>query len=382
MKRVAIVTLYYMNFNFGGQLQAYALQNYISNLGFECEVISYNSQNKFKKIKCLTPKILFSRFFHKFQMKYHTMLNPRLRKSFNKKAVLFTRFMKSIPHTSEVHNDDIEKISSLYDYWITGSDQVWNPEIFVGSPLYLLKYINGKKISYAASSNNAQYKTEQASEIKSSLKSFSAISVREKGLEKAISSITKRSVSTVLDPTLLLEEKNWNRVAVLPTVKKKYAFVYLIHISDEVRKNIFEFCHSNNLTMIIVPHAQGWYKTADEKYYDKQAAAIGPAEWIGYIKNAEIVLTDSYHGTIFSMIYHKQFLSFENVSGDPHKDEGLRKYSILNQLGVSDRCIPYSFDLNCDLPFAPIDYERVDSKLKILREKSSCFLKNALDIEE
>ena len=371
-----------MNYNFGGQLQAYALQNYVSRLGFECEMISYNSKSRYKKIKYLPPKIVFSRFFHKFQMKYHTIFNPQLRKSFEKKAHLFMCFMKGIPHTSEIHNDDIEKISSLYDYWITGSDQVWNPEMFIGSPLNLLKNVKGKKISYAASSNDAKYTTEQANEIKSSLESFSAISVREKGLEKAISLITKQSVSTVLDPTLLIGQNEWNKIAITPKEEKKYAFVYLIHVSDDVRRNIYEFCHRNGLTMIIVPHTQGWYKSADEKYYDKQAAAIGPAEWVGYIKNAEIVLTDSFHGTIFSIIYHKQFLSFENITGDPHKDDGLRKYSILNQLGISNRCVSYSFDLNNDLTFSPIVYEQVDEKLNTLREKSCIFLKNALDIGE
>ena len=270
---------------------------------------------------------------------------------------------------------------SLSCWHCTGSDQVWNPEAFTGSPLYLLKSVKGKKISYAASSLNAEYTKEQAAELHHALESFTAISVREKGLEKVISNISGKTVVTVLDPTLLLTSDEWNKIAVKPTVKEKYAFVYLVHISDEVRKSIYNYCKKHKLKMIIVPHAQGWYKSADEKYYDVQAAAIGPAEWIGYIKNAEIVFTDSFHGTIFSVNYHKEFISFENVTGNSRIDNSLRKYSILKQLGLSARCVPYSYDLNSGILSSEIDYSQVDNKLNVLRENSRNFLETALEIK-
>lgn len=382
MKRAAIVTLYHNNNNFGGQLQAYALQKVVSSYGVDCVVINYNSQNKYKKMKALSYKTIASRFYHKFQMKFYQQMNPRIKTDFCRKGVLFRAFMEKIPHTQEIHNDNISTIASDYDFWITGSDQVWNPEIFIGSPLYLLNGVNGKKISYAASSLNAKYTNEQAQELRSALDSFSAISVREKGLERAIAHISNKSVSTVLDPTLLLTSDKWNEIAVSPLMKERYAFVYLVHISDEARANIYSYCKKHHLKMIIVPHAQGWYKSADEKYYDIQAAAIGPAEWIGYIKNAEIVFTDSFHGTIFSINYHKQFISFENITGDTHSDNSLRKYSILKQLGLSNRCVPYSFNLENIVTTEIIEYEQVDAILEKLRKKSMDFLETALEIKE
>lgn len=382
MKRVGIVTLYHNNNNFGGQLQAYALQKVVSSYGVDCVVIDYNSKNKYKKIKVLSFKTIASRFYHKFQMKYHQHLNSRIKTDFCRKGVLFRSFMEKIPHTKEIHNEDISAITSDYDYWITGSDQIWNPEIFIGSPLYLLKCVNGKKISYAASSLNAKYTNEQAHELRSALDSFSAISVREKGLETAISKISGESVLTVLDPTLLIASDEWNEIAVYPLMKEQYAFVYLVHISDEARANIYSYCKKHHLKMIIVPHVQGWYKSADEKYYDIQAAAIGPAEWIGYIKNAEIVFTDSFHGTIFSINYHKQFISFENITGDAYSDNSLRKYSILKQLGLLKRCVPYSFNLENTVTTEKIEYEQVDAILDKLRKKSRNFLETALEIKE
>lgn len=382
MKRAAIVTLFHNNYNFGGQLQAYALQTVITSYGIECDIIDYNPQNKYKKMKALSYKTIISRFYHKFQMKFHQMLNSQLKSDFDRKGMLFQVFMNNMQHTKEIHNKDISTIAADYEYWITGSDQVWNPEAFTGSPLYLLKGVSGKKFSYAASSKNAKYDSRQKEELKNALESFSAVSVREKGLEKAIADISGKTVTTVSDPTLLLSSREWDSIAVEPSIKEKYAFVYLIHISNEVRRNIFNYCRKHKLKMVIVPHAQGWYKSADEKFYDIQAAAIGPAEWIGYIKNADVVFTDSFHGTVFSVNYHKQFVSFENVTGNPQIDNGLRKYSVLKQLGLLARCVPYSHDLDSGIISSKIDYIRVDERLNMLRKQSRGFLEKALDVRK
>ena len=382
MNTAAIVTIYHTNYNFGGQLQAYALQRVVASYGIQCKVVDYYSRNKYKKMKALSVSTISSRFFHKLQMKVYLIFNPRMKAEFSKKKALFRQFMNDIPHTGEVNNDGIASVASAYDYWIVGSDQVWNPEGFTGSPLNLLRGVNGKKISYAASSLNAKYTPEQADVLRDSLDSFSDISVREIGLEKAIRQITGKPVYTVLDPTLLLNANEWDKFAVEPELKEKYAFVYLIHFSDEVRRNIYDYCKKVGLKMVIVPHAQGWFKSADEKYFDVQATAIGPAEWIGYIKNAEIVFTDSYHGTIFSVNFHKKFLSFEKLSGDAEKDSGLRKYSILSQLGLSDRCVPYSYCLDTAMLAEDIDYATTDFRLDELRRESIGFLSKALDISE
>lgn len=132
--------------------------------------------------------------------------------------------------------------------------------------------------------------------------------------------------------------------------------------------------------MVIVPHAQGWYKSADEKYYDIQTAAIGPREWIGYIKNAEIVFTDSFHGTVFSVNYHKNFWSFENLTGNEKTDKCFRKYSILRKIGLEHRRVPYSFDIKQEPIDEPIDYEDADKKLSCLKKHSMHFWESALGV--
>lgn len=381
MKKAAIVTLFHNNYNFGGQLQAYALQKVVSDLGLKTEVIDYDSQNKIKKMKALSLYTIISRFYHKLQMKFHLSLNRELKNGFEKKKVLFDRFMEKIPHSKTYTNETINRIYNSYDFWIVGSDQVWNPEAFTGGSLYLLEGVFGVKLSYAASSLNAHYTIEQAKLIKHCLQDFAAISAREYGLTNMLSKITKHSVKTVLDPTLLLNYTEWDKIAVKPDIDKKYAFVYLVHISNEVRKNIHAYCKKNDLTMIIVPHSQGWYKSADEKYYDIQALAIGPREWIGYIKYAEIVFTDSFHGTVFSVNYHKKFLSFENLTGNKKKDVGLRKYSFLKSISLETRCVSYSYNLERDFTNSEIDYFEPDSLLEKYRLESVDYLKRALETE-
>ncbi|MBQ9901134.1 MAG: polysaccharide pyruvyl transferase family protein [Clostridia bacterium] len=382
MKKVAIVTLYHNNHNFGGQLQAYALQHVVASYGYICDIVDYNPQNKYKKLKTLTVGTLLVRFYHKTQMKIHQWVNPQMKTDFRKKADLFRQFMNSIPHTEEITNDRISAITSDYDCWIAGSDQIWNPEAFTGGSLYLLEGVLGKKVSYAASSMNAKFTLAQAHVLRKSLDSFSDISVREEGLEKTISEISGKPVTTVLDPTLLLGAGDWDKVTVQPQMTEKYAFVYVIGVSTDVRRRISDYCKKNRFQMVIVPHAQGWYKAADERYFDVQAAAIGPAEWLGYIKNAEIIFTDSFHGTIFSVNYHKKFVSFENLSGDAEKDSGLRKYSILRRLGLADRCVPYSYDLNSEILAEDIDYASVDQRLQELRKHSESYLAKALGLAE
>lgn len=384
MKKAAIVTLYHNNYNFGGQLQAYALQRTVELLGdgdIECSVIDYAPENKYKRLRVLSCKTILQRFIKKTQMKYHKIKNKEFMLGFDKKTKLFDEFMQLVRHTEEYTNDTICKISDTYDYWITGSDQVWNPETYIGAPLYFLKGMRGIKIAYAASSL-LEYNSVQEKEIYDALEDFAAVSVRECGYARTISHIINCDVDVVLDPTLLLCAKDWNQISVEPSIQERYAFVYLINASDKERKNVYFACKRHGLRVVIVPHAQGWYHCADDKYYDIRAAAIGPREWIGYIKNAEIVITDSFHGTIFSVNYHKRFLSFDNITGNEQADIGLRKYSILNMLGLSERCVPYGFNPEQPCVFEDIDYTEADRKLQSYRESSLQFLKDALQVRE
>lgn len=383
MKRVAIITLYHKNYNFGGQLQAYALHNIISSYDFECQVVDLAPANKMRKIRIIGLRKTFTRFCDKVKLKFYCAIDRSMKAGMQKKIELFDKFMSEIPHTAEYNDSNIYMIEKDYDYWITGSDQVWNPEAFCLNQVYLLRGItHGIKISYAASHWDAQYTVAQKKLLRNCLRDFAALSAREEALAEIISECIHKPVATVLDPTLLLSSKQWDEIVVLPNVTQKYAFVYLIHPCNRTKKNIYRYCQDHNLKMVIVPHAQGWYKSADEKYYDIQAAAIGPREWIGYIKNAEIVFTDSFHGTVFSVIYHKKFWSFENLTGNEKNNSHFRKYSFLKKLVLDYRCVPYSFDLNQDFTDEPILYGNADKSLNLLKNYSMKYLNSALETGE
>ena len=213
---------------------------------------------------------------------------------------------------------------------------------------------------------------------------FKAVSVREEGIRNILMTYNNRvQIETVLDPTMLYCAKTWDEMEIDPnSVNKKYAFVYLIHHSNQTKKNIYNYCKNNDLSMVLVAHAQGWYKKADEAYYDIQVIEFGPREWIGYIKRAEVIFTDSFHGTIYSILYQKQFWSFEKMDKNISNEMllVLRKYNLLKKLSLLDRCVDYSYipsNLNDDIE---IDYTKVNSLLEIERDRSITFLRNALDL--
>lgn len=386
MKKVAIVTLYHKNYNFGGQLQAYALQKVVESYGFDCKVVDYIPENNLKKkIKVFSLKTIIPRVLSKCQMKFHLMTNKKLLNGVNNKKILFNKFMDMIPHTSEYDKETFSEICNSFDYWIVGSDQVWNPKFLNGydASIYLLESVTGKKIAYAASSGIPIYTEEQKKILKKALPYFSAISLREIWLSNAISDIISKQTSVVLDPTLLLDSVDWYKLTLQPRINDKFAFVYLVLSCDDTKKNIYDYCKKNGLKMVIVPHAQNWYKSADEKYYDVQALEIGPKEWLGYIKNAEVIFTDSFHATAFSINFHKKFLSFEYLSDDENKNNCSRKYSLLNQLGLLNRCVPYDLNMqDYNIIESDIDYTSSDEKLNMLRSFSENFLKTALDVKE
>ena len=377
--KTAIVTLYHNNHNFGGQLQAFALQNKIRELGYDCEVIDLDVQDKYRKIKTLGIRKTVSRMCSKIAYRVQMRLHPQLHAGLALRRERFQAFMERIPHTEPLGKHEITERAASYDIWVTGSDQVFNPENFMQSSAYLLDHVQGKtKVAYAVSSLNGKYRKSEKAILKDSLASFTAISAREKPLAETLSEIAGREVATVLDPTLLYPSSFYDTIAQDPPTEEPYAFVYLIHPCDALKKRLYLWCRANGLKMVIVPHAQGWYKSADEKYYDEQALGIGPEEWIGYLKNASVVFTDSFHGTLFSVNYHKIFWSFDKVDPSAEEARRLRSFGFLSQVGLYSRALSYETDLAGRDLLAPPSYEQADECLDELRTASERYLKESL----
>ena len=342
MKKVAIITI--ESLNFGNRLQNYALQQVLIAEGCEVETLHRNTKmTGFKtNIKCIVQNI------------------------FKTKASRFRQFDLFINFSKlTVGRDDFPcDLSDCYDYFVVGSDQVWNPHYdFVAGRCDFLTFArDDKKISYAASFGVSKIPLERKEEYAKNLRKFKAISVREKQGIEIVKELTGRNATLVLDPTLMLDENEWKKVEKKPNCcpKNKYIFVYALGDKSDQFKMTIE-------------HKQVKYEIFDVRLVQKNGKElpIGPSEFLYLIRNSEMVLTDSFHATVFSIIFHKKFITFNR----PGLNMNSRIESLAELLGVKNRLTKYG-NLDCE---AEVNYENIDKILKEERRKSIEFLKVALN---
>lgn len=341
MTKIGIVTI--VTINYGNRLQNYALQEILNKLGFvTCTFKRDISLLGIKqKIKVLTQTV------------------------FQTKGAKFRRFDSYIHFADEIvtRDDYPNGINDRYDYFIVGSDQVWNPHYdFVAGKCDFLEFArDNQKISYAASFGVSEIPFERKTEYAEYLKTFKAISVREKKGSKIVEELADRKATVVLDPTLLLDESEWKKVEKKPVFspKKKYVFVYALGDKTDRFKDK-------------IKQSKEKYEIFDVRSLQKNGKElpVGPSEFLYLIRNAEEVLTDSFHATVFSIIYHKKFVTFNR----PGLNMNSRIESLTELIGAKNQMTECG-DLNCE---TEIDYVNVDRILEEERRKSIDFLKNAL----
>lgn len=327
MKKIGIITYYYNSINYGGVLQAYALVKALEKNNVVVEQISYNSigvqiNNKGNNSVKYSIKKAIKHLIA-------TYLNYILKNRYKS----FCRFRDEIPHTPKVYDDsNISIISEYYDIYITGSDQVWNTTWY--RPTFFLDFVpkNKKKVSYAASIGKKDLSEKESEIFKSSLKNYSAISVREQDSVNLLSSLTNGEVEWVLDPTLLLDKSDWDRIAPAPLVNKKYVFCYFIGDGYKERKLAKKYAKEHDLCLVVLSHPAG-FNYSDLGFGDKKMYDAGPADFVSLIKCAEYIFTDSFHACVFSSIYHKQFFVFPR---NGKKAMGNRIYSLLSLFDCVD----------------------------------------------
>ncbi len=364
--KVGIIT-FHRAINYGALLQVYALQKEIGKTGCTSEVLDYRCEiieNVYKpfKLKGLESIKHFA---------YLVLHYPIKRSKINKFRQFTNRYI-SIGRKMESSDSDINDIwnnsADKYDLIITGSDQVWNCNCTNFDKRYFLNFNNPhtRKASYAASFGFNEIPQEYIKEYQELLEDFDRISVREIQGVKIMEDLLKRQVPTVLDPTLLLGKDEWSSIAKEIKVKKNYILVYLIVNS----RTIFEFAEelSKKTGYDIICISDDLVKKFDSNY----ARGIGPEEFLGLFKNASYVVTNSFHGTAFSVGFEKDF--FTELL-EPPSNVNSRLVNILELLGLEERQIINGKNSNFN---NSINYEKVNRKLEIERKKSRDYLKSIL----
>ena len=380
MKDVAILTKYYKNYNYGGMLQGYALHKVVQNLGYSCDIISYNvgenknpvysnllQQCKQYGIKPASGKVI-EKCTGKMKFLIKDILDIRRQK--------FDEFMNETNSNTEVFNDsNLTRLNDEYKYFISGSDQVWNPNAV--RLLYLQGFVDDTKtrIAYAASFGRDNLSEFEANKMIPYIKKFNYLGIREKTGTELLKKYIDNHIETVLDPTMLLTQNEWDSVSSKQIVNEDYAIFYFFSNSYNVRKKSEEFCKKNNLKMVLIPYAKQEYNFYDSKGESIRINDIGPKEFVSMIKYAKYVFTDSFHGAVFSIIYNKPFVVFErNKKG--HVSMNSRLYDLLDTFELKDRLINDYENLN---DVGEIDYSYVNIILDKEKNKSLSFLKKSLN---
>lgn len=389
MKKTAVITLVYQNYNYGGVLQAYALQKEIERLGCECDIIFIDRQTMKAFIKKTYNKgVLYKKIFIKIinSFKNYTInkFNYCLcQKELQKKIQRFNAFIENnIKKTDNVYNaDTIFRIVDRYELFITGSDQVFSP--VSGRPETFLSFVpdSKAKISYAASIGADFITEEYKAYIKPFLERFDAISVREKSAKTIIDNLLgKESCEVVLDPTLLYQGK-WSDMAFpVSGITAGYVLLYFLGESDNEWNRAYSYAKTTGLKILNIPYNKMKYNKRDYQHKDIFIrGGVGPAEFIWLIQNAGIILTDSFHGTVFSILFHKKFLVYFRESENCNGSMNGRMKDLLDSLNMAHRIINRNNEKNeSKLINEQIDFETVDKILDALRKSSIKFLERAL----
>ena len=350
-KKVAIVS-FFKSENYGAILQSYALQSAIEKFGYQVHYLDYKPQRKLSNMR-LIKNIIWQlvRFFLGY-----------------KKRLLRTQeFIK--------HNIHVERFlkEENYDIYVSGSDQVWFPGYV--NDFFLLNFIkHQRKISYASSFGTAQLDPLLKPYYFNSLSTYTHISTREESGTKIVNTLGLKS-TVVLDPTLLFQKEYWKLKSVNPRLSQKYILCYIMSGDIDTANAVFKQANliahkmQDNCKVLVIGDKE--YRKFIPGY--NLICNAGPQEFIGYFENAEYIVTSSFHGTCFSIIFEKNYINILRKNNPVN----VRIEELNNKLGLSG-IIFYSDSLEHLLDLPPIDYTIVNQILSVYRNHSISFLKTAL----
>ncbi len=364
--------------NYGAVLQAYALSCCVKELGFEPNIIRYKVEGEHLNHSAPISERLKSTLFNpnmSFHAKKRLVINKLKRRSVASVFGAFTRKHLNFFNEDYVTNDDLKKDTPPLDAFITGSDQVWNPVIHgnKNDPGYFLDFVpeNKKRIAYAPSMGVDKIPEECENTLKDFLDKFDALSIREQSGAQIIKKCCNIDVPVVLDPTLLLSDREWDKISQNPdNLPEKYIFCYKFGKSKTMDKTIKSISKKYNLPIVTAP------STPEVRF--KADYNIGPAEFLGAIKNATLVCADSFHATVFSIIYKKPFLIFPRHASTSKVNMNSRMENLLETFDLKDRYIPENTEYDKETLFE-ISFINVDNILEEKQKESKKYLENALE---
>lgn len=363
--------------NYGGLLQAYALQTVIRRMGHDVYTIDRHNKEKRSPL----PRHILG--FLKRCYKRHLLHNPRISTCWNayltledKKVLgqhMWPFVVRNMKITDQVWSHELKKIDEKYqfDAYIVGSDQVWLPNYSLDSFLDFVKREGVIKCSYAASGSCTSWSPALIKKCRSLAQSFKGLSVREKDLIDFCYKDLGCTAQHVLDPTLLLDKDDYLSAINKNENNEPVIFSYVLDKTQEKEDIINRVSCHFKMPVAWVNAKKTYYKRNDININDCIFPSVD--EWINNLNNATFVVTDSFHGMAMSIVFKKPFVVIGN------KNRGISRFkSLLGSLGLEERLIN-NIDEFTEKLLSPIDYCKVYSIIESKRKESIIFLHRMLD---
>ena len=360
-KKVGILTWHYYS-NFGSALQAFALQHIIKFLGYSATFVNYHNP-KFGKVviwkdwlRVIIGNTIGRMPFNAFK---------RLQYAPDCFSFKYHHIGKLVTNES-----DLKDVAKEYDILVCGSDQIWAPNVF--NPVYFAAFANEgvRKVSYAASIGLNNIPKNLIPIYRQLLSDFYAIGIREREGKDLLKAKCNIDSTVVLDPTLMIEVSTYRKMQrKVKGIQKPYLFCYFLNKVHQYKENVQKYALEHNLQIIGVSD-----KVEDGEWMTR-LTGLGADHFLWLVNNAETVMTDSYHGSIFSLLFHKNLWIFKRFEEDNPNCQNSRIRQLRDNFKLEHRIISATSQIDDSIS---INYKYFESQLKILRVNSFDFLKNAL----
>ena len=399
MKTATVTWITYNNY--GTELQAFALQHYIEELGVENIILSdsniveelynkmalsySNSDTDIQNVNNITSynskeSVIFRGINYAHKVKKSIKKRRKKKLAMQEKFFqhdtdkLFEEFKRNkLKIQYNIQKNHLESLNNSFDAFICGSDQIWSLLKQNFDPYFFLNFVKKKKIAYAASVGANTIDETFINTLEKLLGDFNYLSVREKETSLQLTEMLSRRVNWVVDPTLLYDKAFW--VEQIKEIKlknkKEYLVCYFLENKDWYFEYALDLAEYMNLKLIIIP--------SRKEYLHKKFVynrPVGPLEFVKFIEQASFVLTDSYHGALFSINFNKQFVYLKRFSDSDYNCQNVRIYSILNYLKLSQLIIEDKKFEKSDIKI--VDYNLVNPLIDRFREKSKRYIYRSL----
>ena len=335
---IGLLTLNPIMYNYGGFLQELALQDALIKMGYNIEIINYNPAEELNTFSAKRGIKYFT--FDKFL----AMLNPR-KENKMKECVAseisvrhksFDRYRKQELRLSEkIEYGDLHSDQLPYSIYVCGSDQIWNPDYNI--PAFFLDFVEDKnrKVIYAASFGKTTLTKREGKRYCELLDGLKYVSVREETAQALVEKISRKKAEVVVDPTLLHTTEYWEEKAKSSNKEyKDYVFCYFLDLTREKFSAAQRYASKLNCKIVMIPYL---HNREDELFGDIHDSNVAPNDFLKLIKDATAILTDSFHATVFSLVFNKKFWVFGRNAGSYNMNT--RIDSLLKMYNAEERLI-------------------------------------------